>query len=86
MAFEILRKRQRENKVKLTNGILKPFNIIDFKLIYIAQILVFILILFTPSGKTLLPLLHCRFDATGLLLYPLKTLENQTFSDVFRGV
>ena len=25
------------------------------------------------------------FHATGLFLYPTKTLENQVFSDVFRG-
>ena len=67
MALEILRKRQRENKVKLTNGILKPFNIIDFKLIYIAQILVFILILLPLVEKHfyhfsithLMPLVSC---------------------------
>ena len=26
------------------------------------------------------------FHATGLFLYPMKTLENQRFSDVFRGI
>ena len=45
-------------------------------------------------GKHLLNLsLHCYltftylipFHATGLILYPLKTSENQMFSDVFRG-